>query len=517
MIENLEQLLNIDEIRLEKAIRAQESLRVFVKQGWHVVEPSTPYISNWHIDAICEHLQAVSEGHIKFLLINMPPRTMKSLCVSVFWPMWEWTTKPWIRWMYSSYALSLAIRDSVKCRRLIESEWYQNAWGDVFKFSKDQNLKSRFENDHSGYRLAVSVGSAATGEGGDRIVCDDPHNVTESESEAVRNATLEWWDVTMSSRLNNPATSAKVVVGQRVHQDDLSGHIKDDCVHLILPAEYEPTLKCITSIGWTDPRSKQGELLWPERLPQSSLDNLKKSLGTIGYASQYQQHPVPVSGGQFKKYWFRYYTQEDDYYILNAENGKKIVPANVCMTIITVDLAISQKQNADWTVISIWDITLDKELILVDRIREHFDNPQQQKTIQDLYYTYSPSYVLIEAVAYQLALVQQLLLEGIPAKAYKPVKDKVARASTAAVFYEAGKIYHPKKSVWLNEWEEEILMFPMASHDDQVDTLSMACDALSGPVSSAEEHIDAMWRRVKLAKNRMYIVKEDQDTQWSIA
>src|SRR6266704_6931342 len=162
-------LLNLENIRIEKKRRAEQSLRSFVRQGWHVVEPSQEYMHNWHIDAICEHLEAVSNNQIQNLLINMPPRAMKSLCVSVFWPMWEWINKPYTRWMFSSYALSLAIRDSIKCRRLIESNWYKTNWGDNFSLAKDQNLKSRFENNRSGYRLAVSVGSAATGEGGDRI------------------------------------------------------------------------------------------------------------------------------------------------------------------------------------------------------------------------------------------------------------------------------------------------------------------------------------------------------------
>lgn len=497
-----EQLLNLDEIRLEKAIRAQESLRAFVKQAWHVVEPATPYLHNWHIDAICDHLQAVSDGHIKLLLINMPPRCMKSLCVSVFWPMWEWTTRPHTRWMYSSYALSLAIRDSLKCRRLIESEWYQRNWGQVFTLAKDQNLKSRFENDKRGYRLAVSVGSAATGEGGDRIVCDDPHNVVDAESEVIRTSTLDWWDQTMSSRLNNPRTGAKVIVMQRVHAEDLSGHVlqQGGYIQVRLPAEYEPATKCYTSIGWEDPRKEEGELLWPERLTQEALDGLKRSLGALGYAGQFQQRPTPASGGTFKKHWFRYYTSEDTHYCLQLETGEKRVLIEKCQKIITVDLAISQKQSADYTVIATWAVTPEKELLLLDRLRARLDNPEQQKQIQLLYQRYQPNYLLIESVAYQLAIIQQLRRVGLPVREYKPVKDKVSRASTASVFYEGERVFHPLQNSWLAEWEDELLMFPMGAHDDQVDTCSMACDAIGGPQMSPDDHLDAMKRR--LAKVR---------------
>ena len=220
---------------------ARRSLREFVRQAWHVVEPATPYIPGWHLDAICDHLEAVSRREIRNLLINMPPRHMKSLAVSVFWPCWEWATWPERKWLFSSYAASLSIRDSLKCRRLIESPWYQANWGDRFQLTGDQNAKQRFENNKSGYRLATSVGGTATGEGGDRIVVDDPHNVNEAESDLVRRGVIDWWDQVMSTRLNDPKTGAKVIVMQRVHEADLAGHVlaQGGYEHLCLPAEYE--------------------------------------------------------------------------------------------------------------------------------------------------------------------------------------------------------------------------------------------------------------------------------------
>jgi hypothetical protein len=227
-----------DEIDREMATR---SLGEFVRQAWPIVEPSTPFVPGFHIDAIVEHLEAVTRGQIRNLLINVPPRHMKSLLVSVFWPAWEWIRWPERRWLFSSYAASLSIRDSLKCRRLIESPWYQARWGDRFALTSDQNTKTRFDNSRSGYRIATSVGGTATGEGGDRIVCDDPHNVGEVASDSVRKGALEWWDVVMSTRVNDPKTSAMVIVMQRCHQRDLSGHLleKGNFEHLCLPAEYE--------------------------------------------------------------------------------------------------------------------------------------------------------------------------------------------------------------------------------------------------------------------------------------
>jgi hypothetical protein len=155
------------------------------------VEPATPFVDGFHIGAVIEHLEGISAGQIRNLLVNVPPRHMKSLLVSVFWPAWEWTRWPERRWLFSSYAAQLSIRDSIKCRRLIESPWYQTRWRDRFALASDQNAKCRFDNSRSGYRLSTSVGGAATGEGGDRIICDDPHNVQEAESDSVRKGTLD--------------------------------------------------------------------------------------------------------------------------------------------------------------------------------------------------------------------------------------------------------------------------------------------------------------------------------------
>jgi hypothetical protein len=294
-----------DEIDRELAGRR---FREFVRQAWPVIEPSTLFVSGWHIDAIVEHLEAVACGQIRNLLINVPPRHMKSLLVSVLWPAWEWIRCPQRRWLYSSYAAQLSIRDSIKCRRLIESPWYQARWADRFGLTSDQNTKGRFDNDRSGYRFSTSVGGAATGEGGDRIVCDDPHNVQEAESDSVRKATLDWWDVVMSTRVNDPKTSAKVVVMQRCHQRDLSGHLLEQggFEHLCLPAECEGTRK-VTSIGFADPRQEHGELLWPERFGPAEIESLKRSLGSYAAAGQLQQRPSPSGGGIMKRHWFRFW------------------------------------------------------------------------------------------------------------------------------------------------------------------------------------------------------------------
>lgn len=278
-----------------------------MRQAWHVVEPGTPLAWNWHIDAICQHLEAVSDGRMPRLLINIPPGHMKSLIVSVFWPAWTWLRRPAWKALFSSYALDLALRDSVRCRDLVTSEWYRDIFRPGWGLKTDQNAKSLFENTAGGFRFSMSVGSRATGFRGDCIVCDDPLNAKEQDSEVARKECLTWWDRVMPSRLNDLRKGSKVIIMQRLHEEDLSGHLLEQggYDHLCLPSEFEPERRSTTSIGWTDPRTEPGELLFPEMFPRQVLDHLRMvELKEVDYAGQYQQRPFPAGGGMFRREWF---------------------------------------------------------------------------------------------------------------------------------------------------------------------------------------------------------------------
>lgn len=502
MVAHLERLLDLQEIRREKAIRCKASFAYFLRQAWPVIEPSRRLIWGLHMQASCEHLQAIADGHLRRLVVNIAPGHGKSSVFSVAFPAWLWTRNPYERFLCASYAMDLAIRDNRNCRSLIESEWYQSLFADVFAMSGDQNVKSYFENNKRGYRLATAVRGSGTGKRGSGLIIDDPNNAMAglADIEAVR----EWFGRTWQSRLNDQDKGFMIVVGQRLHENDLTGHILElgGWEHLNLPTEYEPSRSASTSIGWHDPRTDEGQLLCPELLNAEAIQSLKKSLGSMNYAAQYQQSPVPAGGGHFKQKWLRYFSSAATYHELETPEGVKRYEVTACRHFFTVDLAISQKQTADYSVIALWAITPEKELLLLDRLRERLDNPEQQQQIQLLYQRYHPSYILIENVAYQLAIIQQLLRQGLPVREYKPVKDKVSRATTAAVLYEAGRIYHPKHAAWLHEWEGELLSFPLAAHDDQVDTVSMAADAIAGPVATAEEQLEALRKRVQIAQQR---------------
>jgi predicted phage terminase large subunit-like protein len=448
---------------------SERDLARFVVNAWRVLESSTPYAPGSHIDAICEHLTAVTEGKIRNLVINMPPRHMKSLLVSVFWPCWEWTTTPETRWIFSSYAQGLATRDSLKCRRLILSPWYQRLYGDKFQLAADQNQKRRFENDHTGYRLATSVGGLGTGEGGDRIVVDDPHNVREAESEKLRSRTLSWWDETMASRGNNPKTVARVVVMQRVHQDDLSGHVlaQGGYEHLCLPAEYEGS-KYVTCIGWRDSRQEIGELLCPNRFGPAELAELKLRLGSRAAAGQLQQRPAPAEGAIFKKAWF--------------ENRYKTMPAFARVATFW-DTALKAKEDNDETACITVGVSAEGFPYVLGAVHGRWETPEVIRFFvkQATWFkqicgdSYIGDYVEDKVSGTTL---MQCLRRDRPDLMVIPIKveqDKVSRAHGVAPICEAGRVLLPDPSVfpasrqWVDDLIASLTSFPAAKHDDLTD------------------------------------------------
>jgi predicted phage terminase large subunit-like protein len=477
------------------AERCRRSLRRFVRSAWHVPEPANPFVSGWHLDCIADHLEAVTRGDIRNLLINIPPRHSKSLQVAVFWPCWEWTTNPERRWLFTSYAEKLAIRDSVKCRRLIASPWYQERWGrlaawrEVFDLTDDQNQKVRFENDKTGYRIASSVGGANTGEGGDRIVVDDPHNVEEAESETIRAGVLSWWDEVMSTRGNDPRTVARVVVMQRTHESDLSGHILEQggYHHLCLPARYEapvlvpghrvehaeaePHTDC--PFG-SDPRATEGDLLWPERFDEESLAALEAVMGAYAAAGQLQQRPVPREGALFK-----------------SDHLRPLPPAfeeSIRPTLRFVqfwDLAFSEKASADHT--AAVTLGIDRGAVnayVTHVLRKRIAEESLIDAIVDHVVLTRPLIVGVEEGAYKQAATRDLVRQvgirlaqkkwAVPILPVKTTTDKVFRAQLPANRAALGQVYCDRGAPWWPVFEQELLKFPKGASDDQVDALSGA-------------------------------------------
>lgn len=472
-------------------------LKGFTQIAWSIIEPATTYIHNWHLDVMAEHLEAVWKCQINDLLINMPPRHMKSIEVSVMFPAFVWTVEPSLRWLYSSYAQSLSIRDSVKMRRLIESPWYKARWGHVFELTSDQNQKLKFENNKSGYRMATSVGGSNTGEGGDIIVVDDPHNVEERESDVMREGAIDWWASVMSTRINNPRKRRRIVVMQRVHEHDLSGHLLEQggWTHLNLPAEYEGG-KCIVTgcvFHWDkDPRTVEGEPLWKDRFGKSEIQQLKKDLKEFGAAAQLQQRPAPAEGGILKRHWWRYWCypgQEETLppvRVKDPTSGEFLeikpvpIPYAFDKEVQSWDMAFKDLAASSFVVGEQWG-RKGPNSFLKDQVRAQMDFTATLDAVRSFNRTHKEAgEKIIEDKANGPAILSVLKSE-IPGMSAHPVKgDKQARASAYAHLVRDGNIFlpHPSIAPWVEQFIHECATFPNAEYDDQVDTWSQAMDKL---------------------------------------
>lgn len=495
-----------------RRVIAERSLADFIRIGWRYIDPAD-YISNWHIDAIAEHLEAVTSGDIRRLIINIPPRHMKSLSVSVAWPAWVWAQKkrsplagPQVGFLSTSYAQSLSVRDGVKCRRLIDSPWYQANWGDRFTLTADQNTKIRFDNDKGGFRIASSVDGTATGEGGDVIIVDDPISARDALSETIRTGTNEWFDNTMSSRLNDPKTGAFVLIMQRLHEDDLVGHVLSrdpgQWTHLCLPARYEPDHPHVYDM---DVRTKKDELLWPERMPEAEVKRLETTMGSFTAAGQLQQRPAPREGGIVKYEWFRLWP------------ATKPLP-RLDFIVLSLDTAFTEAtwnkktNNADYSgcvVMGVFSIRNETHLIVLDcwaeqlgmpalikrvkrELKQAYGDDQDQPLIRPLHGDQpatirgrTPDICLIEDKGSGISLRQMLESEGIEAYAYNPGKaDKLARLHMVSPVFERRRVWlpesqqHPGKPMtWIEPLTSQLCTFTGSGsikHDDLVDATTQA-------------------------------------------
>ena len=477
-------------IEKEKLRRlAASSLYSFVEQAWHVIEPGVAFVPSWHLRVICEHLEAVSSGQIQRLLINIPPRHSKST-ITVMWSVWEWISRPEEKFLCASYSGVLSIRDNLKARRLIESPWFQERFGHSFGLTSDQNQKGRFENNKTGYRLATSVGGTATGEGGTRLILDDPHGAQDAQSDALRASTLEWFNVVWATRLNTPKRDAMVTIMQRLHEGDVSGHILNELggwEHICIPAEYDMKVRK-TILGGYDPRKTKGELICTERFGPDELIRLKQSLGDYGASGQLQQEPVPASGGILQTKHFKLWPHTDPMPQLE-------------FVLQSYDCAFTEKSTGDPTACTVWGIFThkgEKQAMLLDAWDEHLSYPLlRSKVIDDWASEYGgtkgaqrgaptkprkPDRILVEAKASGQSLIQDLRLARIPVLGYNPGNaDKVARAHQAAPVLELGILWlaesakNPGQAVsWAGDFLKQVAKFPVAEHDDYVDTMTQA-------------------------------------------
>ena len=432
-----------------------------------MLEPNATYVHNWHIDAICAHLEAVTDGRLNRLLINVPPGSMKSLLVSVFWPAWEWGPRGLrsLRYLTTSFNEIPVKRDTRKTRDLILSDWYRSLWPEVLD---DEGRLSRagelsFANRHTGTREGVPFGSL-TGQRGDRLILDDPHSVELAESETERANTTRKFREGAVNRLNDQERSAIVVIMQRLHEDDIAGTILKlgmGYTHVCLPMEFEADRRCETEIGFKDPRATDGDLLDPVRMPRETVDKLKRDTTEYAYAGQYQQRPAPREGGIFKRHWFEIV-------------GAAPAGARKCRG---WDLAATKSATAAYTAgvrLSVHNGTYYVE----DVIRERGSAADVERLIlgtakaDGLNVKVSIPQDPGQSGKAQVAAFAKLLA-GFNCRFSPESGDKESRALPVSAQAEVGNI-KIVKGKWNDAFLEEITSFPAGTYKDQTDALSRA-------------------------------------------
>lgn len=474
----------VDEDRLARIRKEAEYLRgdfkAFVREAWKVVEPGRSLQWNWHLDVICDHLILCSQRKVRRLIITVPPRSMKSYLVNVFYPVWVWLNEPWHQFNNYSHSQSLAVRDSLRTRRLILSEWFQARWETVFTLARDQQEKANYQNTAGGHRMAFGILSNITGAGGDTQIIDDPHDARSAQSDAERESALSVIDDTLPSRFNDYKTGVWIVVMQRLHEADAAGHLikkwGKNCVHLCFPMEFEPAHPHVSEI---DKRVETGALLWQERWGPVEVAELKHDHTAYAYSGQYQQRPTPDGAGILPRVCWREWTAPE-------------LPD--CEYVVQLwDTAYEKKEEADYSAMTTWGVFRHPTesrycVILLSRIRERLSFPELRQRAKQAFEEFDPDRVLIEPKATGKSLIQELRRFGVPAAEWKPERskatgrevDKTARTHAASIVLHDGCVfYRPKNSrgdtlQWPLDVIEECAAYPRGEHDDLVDTCTMA-------------------------------------------
>jgi predicted phage terminase large subunit-like protein len=437
----------------------RSDLRFFVRKCFHTIVPGTPYLPNWHINAIVHQLMRVESGEIRRLMINQPPRSLKSICVSVAYVAWLLGHYPNRRIIVASYSNELAAELHRQFRMIIDSPWYRRLFP-ALRVAKDSG--SELVTTAGGCRFATSVGGTVTGRGADLIIVDDPMKAEEALSESARAALIRWFRGTLRTRLNNQNNGAIVIVAQRLHEDDLCGHLLrgDGWEHLDLAAIAVEDAVIPVGRGKVI-RRRAGDILHPERENKEALDRIKAEITSLMFSAQYQQRPVPPEGNLIKRPWFRH------------QDGAP--PGSTKRIVQSWDVAMMTGDANDYSVCTTCEIVKGDYYIL-DVFRRRLEYPDLRRALIKLAAKYRPTAILIEDAGPGTALLQDLRRDLPPGMVrpigQKPKGSKAERMIAQSAKIEAGHVYLPKEADWLDTFLLELLGFPIGHHDDQVDSLS---------------------------------------------
>ncbi len=438
----------------------RSDLRAFVHKVFTTVSPNDAFKPNWHIEAITHELMRCHGRESKRLVITQPPRSLKSICSSVAFVAWALGHDPRLRFLCVSYSEILANDLARQFRMVVESDWY----GRVFpKMRLRKETRSECITTAGGGRFALSVGGSVTGRGADFIIIDDPLKAEDGASDAARRGVTDWYDGTLSTRLNDKERGVIILVMQRLHQDDLAGYVlqRGGWHHLNLPAIAVEDQA--VHIGPNEVhRRREGEVLHPERESRETLDRIKAELGSLQFSAQYQQSPVPPEGNLIKREWLKTYDAAPA-----RGPGVKIVQS--------WDVATTTDERNDWSVCTAWAVQR-KDYYLLDVWRGRVEFPELRRKIVDHALRHAAQIVLIEKAGPGLQLVQDLQRNPTPGfpkpKGIVPEGDKLMRMEAQTPRVEAGHMLLPKQAPWLAIFLDELLAFPRGRHDDQVDSVS---------------------------------------------
>jgi predicted phage terminase large subunit-like protein len=462
MIENL--------TRAEYDALLRQDFSTFAARCFHDLNPQAALAMSWHLEVIAATLTAVREGKIRRLIINLPPRHLKSLMASIAFPAWCLGHDASAQILCVSYAQDLSDKLARDCRSIMMSPWYRRIF--PTRLAPHRQALQEFITTANGYRLATSNGGVLTGRGADIILIDDPLKPEEALSDARRQGTNEWYDNTLYSRLNDKRYGVIVIIMQRLHEDDLVGHVlaQEPWEILRFPAIAEADEVHQIETIW-GPRSfarRRGEALHPEREPLDTLEHIRRTLGEYNFAGQYQQNPAPLGGGMVKAEWFRRY-------------GANQRPESFDRIVQSWDTANKVTELSDFSVCTTWGIR-GKDFFLLNVLRKRLEYPALKRAVRDQHSQFDANVVLIEDKASGTQLIQELIADGCHAVTrYKPECDKIMRLHAQTGAIESGFVHLPEAAPWLAEYLHEMTVFPKGKHDDQVDSTAQFLDWFKKP------------------------------------
>jgi predicted phage terminase large subunit-like protein len=454
----------------EYAAILRSDLGYFAERCFCELNPQTEFLTNWHIEVIANKLAAVRQGRIRRLIINLPPRHLKSLLASVAFPAWCLGLDPSVQILCVSYAQDLADKLARDCRAILLSPWYRRIF--PTRLAPHRQAVQEFLTTRQGYRLATSTGGVLTGRGADIILIDDPLKPEEALSDAQRQAANEWFSHTLYSRLNDKRNGAIVIIMQRLHEDDLVGHVLGqeewEIIRFPAIAETDEVHEIETVFGARSFARRCGDALHPEREPLDVLDRIRRTIGEYNFAGQYQQSPAPLGGGLVKAEWFKRYRENE-----RPERFDRIVQS--------WDTANKATELSDFSVCTTWGIK-GNNLFLLAVFRRRLEYPALKRAVREEQNLFKANVVLIEDRASGTQLIQELIADGCHGVTrYQPDCEKIMRLHAQTALIENGFVHIPETAPWLTEYLHEMSVFPKGKHDDQVDSTAQFLDWFKKP------------------------------------